>query len=71
MNLWPDVNYWVYLAQESARFHRARMLHYRAEKRIFERGTKGYKAASRLEIQHAFQFWEMMKEIERLKSYDD
>lgn len=71
MNLWPDINYWVYLAQESARFHRARMLHYRGEKKIFDKKTKGYKSALKLEMEHAQRFWEMMREIERLKTYDD
>lgn len=53
-------NYFKYMSLDQARWHRAKMLHYRGQKKLFVKNSRGYKAASKLEQKHAVMFWEMM-----------
>lgn len=62
-----DNDYWAYLLEDGAKWHRARMLHYRDTRKKFKKGTKVYKYASRLEQKHAILFWEHMNMYKELK----
>lgn len=59
-------DYFKYMSLDQAKWHRARMLYYRAQKRLFKKHSEGYKAASKLEQKHAFSFWECMNYYKEL-----